>query len=57
MATKRAPTRTLVLVDAGMAAGYRRAKLSLTQLHQALVHLHRQHPDVLVNVISEPVPR
>ncbi|MGK2950620.1 MAG: hypothetical protein ACSLFP_18755 [Acidimicrobiales bacterium] len=54
MATKRAPTRTLVLVDAGMAAGYRRAKLSLTQLHQALVHLHRQHPDVLVAVLADP---
>lgn len=45
---------TLVLVDAGMAAGYRRAKLSLTQLHQAVVHLHAQHPEVLVAVLGDP---
>lgn len=46
--------RTLVLVDAGMVAGYRRADLSLAQLHQALVHLHRQHPEVHVAVIGDP---
>jgi len=46
--------KTLVLVDAGMVAGYRRATLSLSQLHQALVHLYRQHPDVLVAVIADP---
>lgn len=45
---------TLVLVDAGMVAGYRRATLSLAQLHQALVHLHRQHPDVSVAVVADP---
>jgi hypothetical protein len=45
---------TLVLVDAGMVAGYRRATLSLSQLHQGLVHLHRQHPDVLVAVLADP---
>ncbi|MEO7427856.1 MAG: hypothetical protein ABIY48_00590 [Acidimicrobiales bacterium] len=45
---------TLVLVDAGMVAGFRRATLSLAQLHQALVHLHRQHPDVLVAVLADP---
>jgi hypothetical protein len=45
---------TLVLVDAGMVAGFRRATLSLAQLHQALVHLHRQHPDVLVAVVADP---
>ncbi len=45
---------TLVLVDAGMVAGYRRATLSLAQLHQALVHLHTQHPDVLVAVVADP---
>lgn len=45
---------TLVLVDAGMVAGFRRATLSLAQLHQALVHLHRQHPDVLVAVMADP---
>jgi len=45
---------TLVLVDAGMVAGFRRATLSLSQLHQALVHLHTQHPDVLVSVIADP---
>lgn len=46
--------RMLVLVDAGMAAGYRVAKPSLGQLHQALVHLYRQHPDVLVAVLADP---
>lgn len=45
---------TLVLVDAGMVAGFRRATLSLSQLHQALVHLHTQHPDALVSVIADP---
>jgi hypothetical protein len=54
MATRSDPTRTLVLVDAGMAAGYRRSKLSLAQLHQALVHLHRQHPEALVAVLADP---
>jgi len=47
-------TSTLLLVDAGMVAGFRRATLSLAQLHQALVHLHRQHPDVQVAVIADP---
>ncbi len=46
--------RTLVLVDAGMVAGFRRAKPSLAQLHQALVHLQVQHPDVLVAVVADP---
>lgn len=45
---------TLVLVDAGMVAGYRRATLSLHQLHQALVHLYRQHPDAHVAVVADP---
>jgi hypothetical protein len=45
---------TLVLVDAGMVAGFRRATLSLAQLHQALVHLHTQHPDALVAVVADP---
>lgn len=45
---------TLVLVDAGMVAGFRRATLSLAQLHQGLVHLHRQHPEVLVAVLADP---
>lgn len=45
---------TLVLVDAGMVAGFRRATLSLAQLHQALVHLYRQHPDALVAVVADP---
>jgi hypothetical protein len=45
---------TLVLVDAGMVAGFRRATLSLAQLHQALVHLYRQHPDVKVAVVADP---
>jgi len=45
---------TLVLVDAGMVAGFRRATLSLAQLHQALVHLYRQHPDTEVAVLADP---
>ncbi len=45
---------TLVLVDAGMVAGFRRATLSLAQLHQALVHLHCQHPEVQVAVVADP---
>lgn len=45
---------TLVLVDAGMVAGYRRSSLSLAQLHQALVHLYRQHPEVKVAVVADP---
>lgn len=45
---------TLVLVDAGMVAGFRRATLSLAQLHQALVHLYRQHPGVKVAVLADP---
>lgn len=45
---------TLVLVDAGMVAGYRRSSLSLAQLHQALVHLHCQHPEVRVAVVADP---
>lgn len=48
------PDRTFVLVDAGMAAGFRLAKPSLKQLHQALVHLHRQHPDADVAVLGDP---
>ena len=43
-----------MLVDAGMAAGFRLAKPSLGQLHQALVHLHRQHPDAAVAVLGDP---
>jgi hypothetical protein len=46
--------RTLVLVDAGMAAGFRLAKPALSQLHQALVHLYRQHPDADVAVLGDP---
>jgi hypothetical protein len=44
----------LVLVDAGMVAGFRRPSLSLGQLHQALVHLARQHPDAEVAVVADP---
>lgn len=43
-----------MLVDAGMAAGFRLAKPSLSQLHQALVHLHAQHPEALVAVLGDP---
>lgn len=43
-----------MLVDAGMVAGFRRPKPSLAQLHQALVHLHRQHPGVHTAVLADP---
>src|SRR5688572_28115830 len=46
--------RTLVLVDAGMAAGFRLSKPTLHQLHQALVHLYRQHPEADVAVLGDP---
>lgn len=52
MATSAAST--LVLVDAGMVAGFRRSSLSLGQLHQALVHLRLQHPDAHVAVVADP---
>lgn len=48
------PERTFLLVDAGMVAGFRRAKPSLGQLHQALVHLNRQHPEAHVAVLADP---
>lgn len=48
------PQPTLVLVDAGMVAGFRRSSPSLHQLHQAVLHLHRQHPDVHVAVLADP---
>lgn len=54
MASRTATTGTLVLVDAGMVAGFRRPKPSLAQLHQALVHLHRQHPEVRTAVLADP---
>lgn len=54
MAGRTRTSGTLVLVDAGMVAGYRRAKPALSQLHQALVHLHRQHPDVQTAVLADP---
>jgi hypothetical protein len=37
-----------------MVAGFRRSKPSLAQLHQALVHLHRQHPEVRTAVLADP---
>jgi hypothetical protein len=45
---------TLVLVDAGTVAGFRRSRPSLGQLHQAIVHLHRQHPEAQVAVVADP---
>src|SRR3546814_13860099 len=54
MAAPRTTTGTLVLVDAGMLAGFRRSKPSLGQLHQALVHLHRPSPDVPAAVPADP---
>lgn len=44
----------LVLVDADMLAGWRRSTPSLAQLHQAVLHLERQHPDATVTVVSDP---
>lgn len=41
-------------MDAGMVAGFRRAKPSLSQLHQAVVHLHRQHPEAVVALLADP---
>src|SRR3954447_23856548 len=46
--------RTLVIVDAAMAAGFRLSSPSLAQLHQSLVHLYREHPEVDVAVLSDP---
>src|SRR3546814_16858078 len=54
MAAPRTTTGTLVLVDAGMVAGLRRSTPSLGQLHQALAHLHRQHPAARAAVLSDP---
>lgn len=48
------PVGRLVLVDAGMVAGFRRAKPSMGQLHQAVVHLHRQHPGAVVALLADP---
>jgi hypothetical protein len=47
-------TRTLLLVDAGAVAGWRRATPSLGQLHQALLHLRAQHPALEVAVVGDP---
>lgn len=44
----------LVLVDADMLAGWRHSSSSLAQLHQAVLHLERQHPEVLVTVVADP---
>jgi hypothetical protein len=49
-----ATTRTVLLVDAGAVAGWRRATPSLGQLHQALLHLAAQHPDLAVAVVGDP---
>jgi hypothetical protein len=46
--------RTLLLVDAGAVAGWRRATPSLGQLHQALLHLRAQHPALEVAVVGDP---
>lgn len=45
---------TLLLLDADMLAGWRRAAPSLAQLHHALLHLERAHPDDRVAVIADP---
>ena len=44
----------VLLVDAGAVAGWRRPKPSLAQLHQALLHLHAQHPRMAVAVVGDP---
>lgn len=43
-----------MLVDAGMVAGFRRSTPDLGQLHQAVVHLHRQHPQSVVALLADP---
>ena len=47
-------TPTLAVVDGGMLSGFRRATPSLSQLHQAVVHLHAAHPGVQVAVAADP---
>jgi hypothetical protein len=45
---------TLLLLDANMLAGWRRASPSLAQLHHAVLHLERGRPDDRVAVIADP---
>ena len=45
---------TLLLLDADTLAGWRRPAPSLAQLHHALLHLERAHPDDRVAVIADP---
>ncbi len=45
---------TLLLLDADTLAGWRRSAPSLAQLHHALLHLERAHPDDTLAVIADP---
>lgn len=44
----------LVIVDADLLAGWRRAVPSLEQLRQAVAALRRQEPDATIAVIADP---
>lgn len=46
--------RTLAVVDGGMISGWRRAKPSLAQLHQAVEDLRGAHPGLAVAVVGDP---
>ena len=47
-------TKRLVIVDADLLAGWRRATPSLAQLREAVVALTAQEPDATVAVIADP---
>jgi len=44
----------LVVIDAGMISGWRRATPSIAQLHQAVFHLYTVHPGLRVAVVGDP---
>lgn len=47
-------SRRLVIVDADILAGWRRASPSLAQLHDAVGDLERQEPDAVIAVVADP---
>src|SRR5687768_1747679 len=49
-----ADSRTLAVVDGGMISGWRRAKPSLAQLHQAVDDLRAAHPGLTIAVVGDP---
>lgn len=48
------PGGVLAIVDAGMLCGWRRATPSISQLHQAVFHLHVVHPGLRIAVVGDP---